>query len=266
MGYNFDLFVIRLMFFLALCFFETTKIMAQEGEREYVPFVEEGKIWYCGEGRSINCIFTMSGDTLINDREYKKVYCQCEDFYEDMEQHYYCSVREKDCQVFIIEEKATEEKLMYDFSHPEEIILLTYNDFPFARTDGERRHDFLPGQMEYLICRFSEGEVDYSNDSSSWIDGVGAPLSNPFAFEFSHLLFDKPKLGINNLVISCMKGDKIIFYLDWMAEPIEPASIDADFQFNDSQAAPHLYDLQGRRLNGIPQKGVYIQNGRKYVK
>ena len=27
-----------------------------------------------------------------------------------------------------------------------------------------------------------------------------------------------------------------------------------------------IHDLQGRRLNGILQKGVYIQNGRKYVK
>ena len=27
-----------------------------------------------------------------------------------------------------------------------------------------------------------------------------------------------------------------------------------------------VYDLQGRRINGIPQKGVYIQNGRKYVR
>ena len=28
---------------------------------------------------------------------------------------------------------------------------------------------------------------------------------------------------------------------------------------------PQLYDLQGRHLNGIPQKGIYIQNGRKVV-
>lgn len=28
---------------------------------------------------------------------------------------------------------------------------------------------------------------------------------------------------------------------------------------------PALYDLQGRRLNGTPAKGVYIQNGRKYI-
>ncbi|MBR5084512.1 MAG: hypothetical protein IKX33_07900, partial [Prevotella sp.] len=29
--------------------------------------------------------------------------------------------------------------------------------------------------------------------------------------------------------------------------------------------APQLYDLAGRRLSGIPQKGIYIQNGRKIV-
>lgn len=29
--------------------------------------------------------------------------------------------------------------------------------------------------------------------------------------------------------------------------------------------ASQLYDLTGRRLNGIPHKGVYIQNGQKYV-
>jgi len=27
-----------------------------------------------------------------------------------------------------------------------------------------------------------------------------------------------------------------------------------------------LYDLQGRRINGQPQKGMYIQGGQKYVK
>ena len=26
-----------------------------------------------------------------------------------------------------------------------------------------------------------------------------------------------------------------------------------------------IYDLQGRRLNGKPSKGVYIENGRKVV-
>ena len=27
-----------------------------------------------------------------------------------------------------------------------------------------------------------------------------------------------------------------------------------------------IHDLQGRRLNAIPQKGAYIKNGKKYIK
>jgi len=36
---------------------------------------------------------------------------------------------------------------------------------------------------------------------------------------------------------------------------------DATSQHQDQS----LYDLQGRRLNGKPQKGVFIQNGKKVV-
>ena len=34
----------------------------------------------------------------------------------------------------------------------------------------------------------------------------------------------------------------------------------------DKPADAHYYDLQGRRLSGAPQKGIYIFNGKKYVK
>ena len=251
---------------------------SQEHNREYVPFVEEGKIWYCGywhphdifpptpedpDGNGIDCIFTMHGDTLIGDKEYKKVYCQFEEYYGDKEQHYYCTVREEAYQVFIIEEKTTEEKLIYDFSRPGELITITYNDYKFARTKGGRRHNFLSGQLEYRVCRYSGDEVDYSNDPGCWIDGVGVPYNNPFAFEFSHLLFDEPKLGKEIYVLTCMKDGKYIYMMDWMAEPNEPTSIDDRNYADNSQKGSILYDLQGRRLSATPQKGVYIQNGKK---
>ena len=46
-------------------------------------------------GEGIDCIFTMCGDTLMNGKEYKKVYCQFEEYYGDKERHYYCAVREE---------------------------------------------------------------------------------------------------------------------------------------------------------------------------
>lgn len=80
---------------LALCGLGISNVNAQEERSDYVPFVEEGKVWYCGYnhpgvnftitpedpwGNGIDCIFTMCGDTLIDDRGYKKVYCHFEEY------------------------------------------------------------------------------------------------------------------------------------------------------------------------------------------
>ena len=261
------------------CCFGTPRAVAQEGGREYVPFVEEGKIWYCGgdpnigigpitpehpEGEGIICVFSMCGDTLINDRKYEKVYCQFGEYYGDEEQHYYCAIREEAHQVFIIETESEEEKLLYDFRCPEEIITLTYNDIKFARTAGYRRYRFLPGQMMYAVCIYSGDEIDYTHSPGFWVEGVGCPGSNPFAFEFSKYLFNQPKLGRYIFVRTCMKDGKYIFSMDWMSEPIDTSSI---VNISDTNNSPNntYYDLQGRRLTGEPGKGIYIQNGRKIM-
>ena len=93
--------VFSLLLFLAM----QTVLFAQE--HEYIPFVEEGKVWYCGynhpgvtfhataedpSAKGIDCIFTMQGDTEINGKTYKKVYCQFKEYYGDENQHYYCAV------------------------------------------------------------------------------------------------------------------------------------------------------------------------------
>lgn len=206
------------------------------GRPSYVPFVEEGKTWYCGYDHDIedifpwkpedpsavgiDCIFTMCGDTLMNGKEYKKVYCQFEEYYGDKEQHYYCAVREVACRVFIMEEDATEEQLLYDFSRPGETITLNHDGIQFARSVGWHRYDFLPNQLVYTVCKFTEdGDVDYVNDSDSWADGVGDLLNNPFAIELRFFPFDEPKFGKEIMVRTCMKEGKYIFSDEWMAEP-----------------------------------------------
>lgn len=263
---NLSGFVICVIVALLLYGLGTPQAVAQDGSREYIPFVEESKVWYCGywhpdesfpitpedpSGIGIDCIFTIHGDTQINGKEYKKVYCQFEEYYDDNEQHYYCAVREEACQVFIVEAGETEEKLIYDFSHPKEVILLTYNDCKIGRTSGDRRHDFLPGQLEYTVCNLVGNELDYSNNSSVWIDGVGACLYNPFALEFNS---NNPKFGKVINVVTCMKDGKYIFNMEWMTEPISKL----DICRISSQNQFKVYNLEGCQLTQNLQRGINI--------
>ena len=265
---------------IIFCSLGISNAIAQE-EREYVPFVEEGKVWYCGyehpwpdyplrpfedpNGEGIDCTFTMCGDTLVNDMDYKKVICQFEEYYGDGEQHYYCAIREENYQVFIIEKEETEEKLIYDFSNPGEQYTLTYNGYQLVRSDGGRRWQFLPGPLEYSLIFLSD-ELDWRYRLGRWVEGVGAPFVNPFAFELNPILYDEPIFGIHIAVRSCIKDGQYIFNSEWMAVPIDnPEAIDKSIYTNNSPKAPHLYDLQGRQLHHAPTKGVYIQDGKKRV-
>lgn len=268
----------RVLVSFALFCIGTSKAIAQE-EREYVPFVEEGKVWYCGyehgwgtlpatledpEGEGIDCTFSLCGDTLANDKVYKKVLCQFEEYYGDSEQHYYCAIREEAYQVFIIEEEETEEKLIYDFSNPGEILILTYNGYQIVRSDCERRQKFLPGQFEYSLCLPRE-EIDWRCRIGYWVEGVGAPFVNPFAFELHPTFYDKPNFGKHISVRSCIKDGKYIYNVDWMATLVVPTSIDDNNHIDNSPKDSKIHDLQGRRIYNTPACGIYIVNGKKMV-
>ena len=105
--------------FSLLLFLAVQTVLFAQGDN-YIPFVEEGKVWYCGyshpdvtfhataedpSAKGIDCIFTMQGDTVINGKTYKKVYCQFKEYYGDEDLHYYCAVREEDYRVYIVEEE-----------------------------------------------------------------------------------------------------------------------------------------------------------------
>ena len=253
-----------------------TKALAQEWYTEYVPFVEEGKVWYCGyglgdgtvspedpQGYGIACIFTMSGDTLIGGESYKKVACQYEDFYGDKEQHYYCAVREVSYRVYLIEAGDKEEKLLYDFSAPKETLIVAYNDYRFSRIPEECPYFCPTRQVEFMLCELSGDEVLRSNTLGLWFEGVGAIQFNPFACE---LVFDEPRLGRWVRVETCMKDGQYRFQMEWLSEPTS-----VDSKRMKAVSSDNIYDLQGSCLpsskwsNGQMPKGVYIRDGRKVV-
>ena len=85
-------FSIAIMTFLFCC------ISAQD---KYYPLVEEGKRWeiynftitkrYTSEEHVPYRTYVIKGDSVINDRIYKKLFVTCRYVYNDEESHYFCS-------------------------------------------------------------------------------------------------------------------------------------------------------------------------------
>ena len=107
------------------------------------------------------------------------------------------------------------------------ILWMLSHNGTLIRFDGK---DFEARQLDML-----EGEVVYCMD----IDG------------------DTIYAGTNKRVIA---------YSDGTQESIElKIASSVHTVTKSSDAAPALHDLQGRRLSGVPERGVYIENGRKRV-
>ena len=203
---------------------DTPVVQEWNHDHEYVPFVEEGKVWNCCSVspetdiyETIDCIFTMSGDTLIGEKNYKKVFCQHEKYYGDNEQHYYCAVREEAYRVFAVEAETNVEKPLYDFSQPQEMLLLSYDDHEFARMSGTRLMYWPSKQLIFMLYGTSGAEIDYYYGYGDWVEGVGLFSGNPFAGGLNSNKADS-LFGYPIVLISCMKDEKCYFLIDWMAQ------------------------------------------------
>jgi len=258
---------------LLLCGLNTSKASAQEWDHEYVPFVGEGKVWNClladnddyynEDEPAYDCIFTMHGDTVIGERNYKKVYCEFEKHYGDKEQHYYCAVREESYKVFFFEQDGTGENLLCDFSSSQDSLIFSRGNNQYERSSEKHMYGNPKGPyMFYLIKKIKDSEKsDSCAYATVWAEGVGN-LGNPFSLELN---YDEPKLGSQIYVYSCMKDDKIIFENSWLDFPVLPLQIGTTPYTKPTSHNIH-YDLQGRPVKATPKHGIYIKDGRKVMR
>jgi len=71
--------------------------------------------------------------------------------------------------------------------------------------------------------------------------------------------------GRSYKLLSCYEDGKCIFtQKDFRSEP----GVDRIEELSPalSKREEAIFDLQGRRLNAVPAKGLYIRDGKKYVK
>ena len=236
---------------------------SQDGGEDYHPFVVEGKIWYCTEtivfGNSYKLDYMISGDTIINGYACKKLRSRRERGRKDFNWYFECGLMEQEKKVFKVFPDYI--KILYDFGMDVGDSFET-GDYNVSVVSIDTL--VIPDGKKYrnATIKITSHEFDYTSVKGAypprynWIERIGS-LYEPF-YCYDELHFRSfSDGGSHTFVIKCIENGEIL-YDSGEANGVPSATAE------DRQDAP-VFDLYGRRLNGVPQRGIYIRDGRKYV-
>ena len=221
------------------------------GQELYRPFLEEGKVWtyyYYNDmtGHDFCKSLIVRGDTIIDNREYKRI-VNAET--ESLD----CTMREEGKKVFVSYPNTSGETLLYDFS------LNKGDSFPLdGGGEGSNASSLaIVVSVDTIIVdgnAYRALDVRPKGDSlpNWWVEGIGGMYYLTANFQL---------VGNNyNFSLCQLNGETLFADKDFQALGEFPSSIQKILK---SASNDGIYNLQGQRLSTMPQKGVYIQNGKK---
>ena len=269
---------------------------------QHRPFVVEGKKWVVelSEKTSLSvyhyylgkkyCTTPMTyfikGDTIINEKSYKKVYQQCTMESGRDTTEYYSAIRE-DADGTVYQKRSDFVDIYgdkHEYSAEKVLYVFSPNPFMVAKDNAETSSDgliyydsYIPTSNVYLRYSFKSRADLKKEESQSGsipvflyiftgsvglgdhvyykaIDGIGIiDQLHPF------------DLGIGSSTLSeVWENDELIYSKDWQMEEIKPEGI-RSIKHEELKMNNEMFDLQGRRVTN-PQKGsIYIQKGKKYI-
>ena len=252
-----------------------------ESETKPYTFVEEGKIWdiYSFDDFGIENPFShrigykMTGDTIIGNLKYKKLYS-----YNPTTSElgtYITAFRENNKQVFALKsENNNEETLVYDFSLPEKenITLGLFNSkdlfYGEARYQNYWNGYIESGDLKYKCQVIAPTSKSYSwNDTNHYVIERIGHICGPLGVGICEDIADNKF----QYVAQCYIEDRLIwnsfgFYnlQKGLIGELPTSSIPSTISKQTNP--PTLFDLQGRRLAAPPARGVYIKNGKKVIR
>ena len=262
----------------ALCLF-SSMILAQTAD-DYHPFAQDGKIWEIQIGGIKENVYgnTIDGDTLINGVNWKKVYNYVGS--PDFNYSYYAAIRDVEKKVYIIAKDSSRPRLLYDFGlkvgdelkcgiegnafgclRDTEEKPDTLLGFPFVSYLKVKSIDTIHVSGQYVIesyfRRFTFVLLDAFKEPVSkreiiWVEGIGS-VAGPF-------LSWIPIPEIYSMIMRCKIGKEYLFSFSGRSETATVRAL----QYQNA-GSRDVHDLQGYRLSSLPQKGIYIQNGKKII-
>ena len=204
--------------------------------------------------------YEIDTDTLIGNVAYKKV----------MRNKVFSGIciREDGDKIWLLTKEYPTEILLYNFDWESNHEIVT--EFLKAQNNGnyELRWDTIHvGDCPSALIKGKNYQYFRENFTRSLIRGIGKVTElnrYPCLLGYREGWVIKPGLEFHKVHWIQRNGVEIFRSEDpyeWTVDV--PTGIDSDKSINNPPST--VYDLQGRRLNGKPDKGVYIENGRKRV-
>lgn len=275
--------------FTLMCLLCCTTLAVAQSDILYRPFLKDGKYWKCqmaerifeqvGEidafyDQTTTFNLCITGDTIISEQVYKKILKETlsidkeliltypSEASENMEKQIHIDVfesalypqflRESDRKVYALREDCEKEYVLYDFSVNAGEKLS--KDFPIEDTFVHSIDTVTANGQQFRRFELEP----FGGYEPIWVEGVGH-IGGPFVSTMS-VLND----GRSYKLLSCYEDGKCIFtQKDFRSEPGVDRIEDLSPALSKGEGA--VFDLQGRRLNAVPAKGLYIKNGKKFV-
>lgn len=233
----------------------------------YMPFVQEGKRWVFNNPDFGEYSYLISGDTVINQRSYKKVY-----LINGEGRTYQTAVREEDRVVYAQHLEWEREEIVYFFTtfgeekyeYKEELNDTMYtvyrvaNFYPIKASTGRIHQAFTCNIV------WADGSRHMLGGTLCY-EGIGDLVNSGFLFSPSGLF-----LSSSQDFVACYLDDELVATFDDLDNFV------TDYQgITNSpplrQSTSDTFDIFGRKLpdnqrsNPHKPKGIYIRDGRKVV-
>jgi len=210
---------------------------------DFIPhqrLLEDGKVWtyvhYDANRQASYYQYRLDGDTIINGCSYMKLY---------QDASYQCALREEGKRVYCVMKDNGEEKLLYDFGAVggDELTIMDVKG-KVEQTSVYNLYGSKCGSQEVAAMQ------DFNTVKLRWLDGIGS---------VEELLSPLTEYWGQNYLVYCEVKKQPLYVV-----PGHTVGIANSVSTRPAANSP-IFDLQGRRLSGKPEKGMYIQDGKKRI-
>jgi len=236
--------------------------------QEYLPFLEEGKVWTYGyhqdpflDSPKLYQV-TIGGDTVVSGVTCKKIMDNL-----DVEERCIGAFYEENGKVWAFYPdtygKEQPAKLLYDFSCKEGDVLtnLVTGIDQTCEVKVAKVESVESFGIKRRLITLSLTPPPMRESKAYWLEGIGSrfDIYSTWVFMGAVIIFESCSLNGTTIADQSSFGPGNI---NGGNTGINTAKMHGR---QSAGAAYTLFDLQGRRLKAKPAKGVYIQDGRKHV-